>query len=217
MNRRAPAITSARGFSLVELMVSIAIIATLIGILLPAVADARRTAQRVVCLSNLRQAGVLLQTYMDDESEGVLPAFSRGWNAPHPGDRDKGVELWRFLGKRGGFTAPTPPLADTPGHIGVCPSDPGNADEYGHSYGYRPGSFMHSSRNPRLDPAFADDVTQQIRNARPEARVILHDERFQPRPNTPLRFYHRMTPNSSFWGNALFLDGHADWDMLGFN
>ncbi len=53
------------GFTLVELLVVIAIIATLIGLLLPAVQSARESARRTNCLTNMRQLGLGIHSYMD--------------------------------------------------------------------------------------------------------------------------------------------------------
>ncbi len=55
-----------RAFTLVELLVVIAIIAVLLSLLLPALRSARNSARSVKCLSNLRQIGIAMATYMND-------------------------------------------------------------------------------------------------------------------------------------------------------
>jgi prepilin-type N-terminal cleavage/methylation domain-containing protein len=66
---------AAEGFTLVEMLVVIAVIAILAALLFPALNAAKRKAQRATCLNNLRQINVGVRMYSDDANDARhLPA-----------------------------------------------------------------------------------------------------------------------------------------------
>lgn len=80
--------TGARaGFTLIELLVVIAIIAILAAILFPVFASAREKARQTTCLSNMKQIGMAVYTYLNDWDD-VYP-WSRFPPDPKHGDTDR--------------------------------------------------------------------------------------------------------------------------------
>jgi prepilin-type N-terminal cleavage/methylation domain-containing protein len=67
------------GFTLVELLVVIGVIAVLIGLLLPALGKSRAAAKSVQCKSNLRQMGVFFQMYVNENRGWLYPV---GYDGP---------------------------------------------------------------------------------------------------------------------------------------
>lgn len=59
----------AAGFTLIELLVVVAIIAVLAGLLLPTLGRAKEGGRRSHCINNLRQIGLAIQMYRDDNSD----------------------------------------------------------------------------------------------------------------------------------------------------
>ena len=92
------------GFTLVELLVVIGIIAVLIAILLPMLKKAQAAAQRVTCMSNLRQLTIAHKMYSDDNKNWLM----MGWP-----DANGAPTTWfvpHFIGANYGGTL-NPPLA----------------------------------------------------------------------------------------------------------
>ncbi|MDB5329454.1 MAG: epsG 2 [Phycisphaerales bacterium] len=108
------------GFTLVELLVVIGIIAVLIAILMPALRRAREEARRVQCASNLRQIAIALNSYANENKEYYPHCASQGightsedWVWWQPVQDINESQVARYLGAR----------ADNLQTLLRCPSD----------------------------------------------------------------------------------------------
>ena len=84
-----------RGFTLVELLVVIGIIALLISILLPTLNQARQSAKIVACLSNIRQLGTITAMYVNDNKQTLPEAMYNNKGGLSP--RGTGLPAWTPL------------------------------------------------------------------------------------------------------------------------
>jgi prepilin-type N-terminal cleavage/methylation domain-containing protein/prepilin-type processing-associated H-X9-DG protein len=100
---------SRKAFTLIELLVVVAIIAVLIAMLMPALGQARKSAQKAVCLSNLNQLGLAETMYANDYN-GLIVSYhvSRIWYD------------YLLFGNPGAATSPYRYLKNT--HVLVCPT-----------------------------------------------------------------------------------------------
>lgn len=117
---------SRRGFTLVELLVVISIIALLISVLLPALTRARAAADTVKCLSNMRQLGMAL-TMFSNQRGGYLPA---AWANVGPmvrwdgsGWRASGGTDWGFRDPMWGWDFVLKSTMRLPNSVFSCPTD----------------------------------------------------------------------------------------------
>lgn len=220
-----------RGFTLVELLVVIGIIALLVSILLPALNKARDGANRAACLSNLRQIGMAFMMYANENKQrfpAMAPLGQRlpeDWIHWHTGRDVNQSAIARYMTQ---FTA----------NVFKCPSD--DVTTRLSVSGDGPFSWSYSL-NYMVDGVYYKFVLSQTRNA--SEKIFMVEEDFRtindglwspitfsgPTTSVPgydwLAIHHDRlrkmpdvlgsagspVPNPDRRGNAAFLDGHADY------
>jgi prepilin-type N-terminal cleavage/methylation domain-containing protein/prepilin-type processing-associated H-X9-DG protein len=115
--RRLAGLVPRAGFTLIELLVVTAVIGILAGILLPALAKAKEKAQRVSCVSNLKQVGLAIQMYADANDDTLPGPVFAGARASY--DRNSSQELIWFIAEDLG--APAPSAQTVVADVFVCP------------------------------------------------------------------------------------------------
>jgi prepilin-type N-terminal cleavage/methylation domain-containing protein len=138
MSSRRPA----QAFTLLELLVTIGIIAVVLTIALPAISAVRNTARASVCSSNLRQLGIRLESLL------IKPGSHLPYFIP-------GVPASPSTGR--GTLADTFPMEEYAGVL-LCPTDPRSrlpeAERPESSYRYFPGEKMYEEASKGdLNPA----------------------------------------------------------------
>ncbi|HZL37476.1 MAG TPA: type II secretion system protein [Tepidisphaeraceae bacterium] len=226
-----------RGFTLVELLVVIGIIALLISILMPALTMARKQAQSVACASNLNQMGAAMTMYINDfkcypghcaHSVGgvtmaVWPARLR-----HYMNNNRGVFhcpatevgfAWQYLyGAPGGKFAAA---GDTgwgydPGELLLdvfsVPFSYGYNDWGCYAYGPAPDGLQKGLGGDLFNPAYHELGVGIVKSA--SEMIAITDNTpdgswdYNIDPTTPAEY-----PGKIHFGgcNVLFCDGHAQW------
>ncbi len=207
------------GFTLIELLVVVAIIAILAALLLPALSRAKEKARRVKCSSNLRQVGLALHMYANDNRERLPVCASGYW----PWDADLRTVVTPLLQQ--GFSR----------DILYCPSfNEFNNTQYIWDFDVRnsttykvlgcvlalnqaPG-LASSNFNVSLLPTSIVTATNRYtpsvseRELAADATISLNNNFAQIPVNwdKPARAPH-LEGSRPAGGNLLFLDGHVGW------
>ncbi len=145
-------------FTLIELLIVIAIVGVLIALLLPALASARDAARTAICLSNVRSLGLGWQAYASDHDGRAMPL---AYTDAEDIGQDDSVFWWGTSGSvsgyvdhNAGFIAPYLNASLSDGSVYECPNQPwgsyrpqGSARSITSTYGYN-GYYLTPEKTP---------------------------------------------------------------------
>ncbi|MCG3181594.1 MAG: hypothetical protein BIFFINMI_03992 [Phycisphaerae bacterium] len=194
---------SGAAFTLIELLLILAIMALLLAVLMPALGQARAQAESAACQSNLRQWCIALQMYMN-EHDDVIPR--RGQGIQELSRIDRPEDWFNVLPPQVGEPAYVDAVAagrrvgDDRRSIFCCPSarDPGSAN-------YLPYAMnMYLSPWIRPRPHVLSEFT------RPETVVFMADAPGPYASTVPSMLVYSVLARHMGRANLSFLDGHVE-------
>jgi prepilin-type N-terminal cleavage/methylation domain-containing protein len=218
-----PAIQSNRAFTLVEMLVVIAIIGILAALLLPVLSSAKGNARRTACLDNLRQINQGIHMYCDDSSD-ISPLTK------NPSEHMPSLAYKKLMKSYVALKGPSSPrdrifacpadtyyydqLKDSRGYYNIWTNVPHGQHEqrrYDYSSYWFNGFNFHTNDNPEA-AAWLGIAGRQLASIKEPARTVLVAE-------SPAFFpysWHEPKPGEGPMFNdasnvVSFVDGHASY------
>jgi prepilin-type N-terminal cleavage/methylation domain-containing protein/prepilin-type processing-associated H-X9-DG protein len=191
------------GFTLVELLVVISILAVLMGILLPVLARTRAAARSAMCKSNLRQWGMALHCYMS-EHDGTIPRRGQGIQPTHKIERS--ADWFNCLAPYAGeepykeLVAAGRRLRPGDDSVFVCPEAHRDAEPYFFSY----------AMNMYLSPWIRPESHKLSEIPRPQRLVFMADAPGPYSSTVPSNKDYSVSPRHEGKANLVFLDGRVE-------
>lgn len=194
---------TATAFTLVEVLVTISVIGILAALLVPVLASARGKARAIVCTGNLRQWGIALLMYTN-QNDGAIPRRGQGVNPLRVIDRSEDwfnclppyfdIPPYRKLVKQG-----KPPKAGDKSPF-ICPEATNSSSE---------PYFMPYAMNMYLSPWIRPEPHNIMEIPLPTCVVFMADAPGPYSATLPSRQPYSVTARHSGNANILFLDGHV--------
>lgn len=203
---------SRKAFSLIEILVTISIIAVLVALLFPSIDSMKRAANRATCTSNLRAMSGVWTSYAADH-EGNYP--SNGYVAPEDNFGNWNVlrgNVVNDLFQNGYASDPRIffcPSATVPKYPNFGREYAAPTGQYGISYDIYCGQLVAESSNEQLNNNLPPART--TRTATSKTPLMFDDTpRYSAEGFTLANHYNKNTLKP-YGGNAVFCDGHVEW------